>query len=113
MKFQLTSDFVQVEEEEGVEVERLDLEAGEHFTIVTSKGRVRAAIRMIQDSIKTSIDTSGAWAPTYGKWPVLASIFLINIQRHFHSEFPFSTINPSSDLITRLVFVAPAFLGKG
>ena len=36
-----------MEEEEGVEVERLDLQAGEHFTLVTSKGRVRAAIRVI------------------------------------------------------------------
>ena len=102
-----------MEKEEGVELERLELEAGEHFTLVTSKGRVRAAIRVIQDSIKTSIDTSGAWAPTYGKWPVLASIFLINIRRRFHSEFPISSINLSSDLIARLVFVASAFLGKG
>ena len=49
MKFQLTSDLVQVEEEEGVELERLDLEAGEHFTIVTSKGRVRAEIKFDQN----------------------------------------------------------------
>ena len=102
-----------MEKEEGVELERLELEAGEHFTLVTSKGRVRAAIKVIQDLIKTSFDTSGAWTPTYGKWPVLAGIFLINIRRHFHSEFPISSISPSFDFITRLVFVAPAFLGKG
>ena len=77
-----------MEEEEGLELERLDLEAGEHFTIVTSKGRVRAAIKVIQDLIKTSFDTSGAWTPTYGKWPVLASIFAIDIYRHRHGEFP-------------------------
>ena len=82
-----------MEKEEGVELERLDLEAGEHFTIVTSKGRVRVAIRVIQDSIKTSFDTSGAWAPTYGKWSVLASSFAINIYRHLHGEFPIKSLS--------------------
>ena len=96
-----SSDLLQVEEDEEVELERLDLDAGEHFTVVigvdqhciqqlnfvTSKGRVWVAERVVQDLIKAYLDTSGAWAPTYGKWPVLASIFAINIYRHRHGEF--------------------------
>ena len=97
-----SSDLLQVEEDEEVELERLDLDAGEHFTVVigvdqhciqqlnfvTSKGRVRVADRVVQDLIKAYLDTSGAWAPTYGKWPVLASIFAIIIYRHRDGGFP-------------------------
>ena len=97
-----SSDLLQVEEDEEVELERLDLDAGEHFTVVigvdqhciqqlnfvTSKGRVRVAERVVQDLIKAYLDTSGAWAPTYGKWPVLASIYAIDIYRHLHGELP-------------------------
>ena len=96
-----------MEKEEGVELERLDLEAGEHFTLVigvdqhciqqlnfvTSKGRVRVADRVVQDLIEAYLDTSGAWSPTYGKWSVLASIFAINIYRHLHGEFPIKSLS--------------------
>ena len=102
-----SSDLLQVEEDEEVDLERLDLDAGEHFTVVigvdqhciqqlnfvTSKGRVRVADRVVQDLIKAYLDTSGAWAPTYGKWSVLASIFAINIYRHLHGEFPIKSLS--------------------
>ena len=106
-----------MEQQEEVDLERLDLEAGEHFTVVigadhhciqqlnfvTSKGRVR-----VSQYFNSPLPTSGAWTPNYRKWTVLFSIFAPIVHRLLHGEFSISSILSFYFLIARLVSMAPA-----
>ena len=106
-----------MEQQEEVDLERLDLVAGEHFTVVigadhhciqqlnfvTSKGRVR-----VSQYSNSPFPTSGAWTPNYRKWTVLFGIFAPIIHRLLHGEFGISSILSFYFLIARLVSMAPA-----